>query len=108
MVFYDNGAGEQYNARHNGCRSSCAGQTAPKAHPDHTVLLVQPRSNALPYLGRNVFLCVLQQVSDLYVKFVLFHLFPFIISCNLSLARCNLERDVASVQPSSLAISLWE
>ena len=92
-----------------GCRNGGdSGKTSPPAHRNYATFPVQPGGNALPYFGRDLFRRVEQQIPYAYVEFVLFHLSPFIISCKRSRARCNLEREVASVHPSSSAISLWE
>ena len=109
MVFCDGGGRiqEDHAGHHGGCCSH-PGRRTPNPDGNHPAPSFQPCYDPFPNLGRDRFLCVLQQLPDLYVEFVFFHLFPFIISCSLMRARCNLEREVASVQRSSLAISLWE
>ena len=98
---------QQENAQNHRGSCGCNAGDTPSPYREDTAP-VESGLHAFPYAGRNGFFRPLQDIPYGYVKISLFHCFSFIISCSLMRARCNLERDVASVQPSSLAISLWE
>jgi len=93
-----------------GHHSSCRGHRdrCPTPHRNHTGLSIETRRHAFPNPWGDFLFCVLQKVPYILVKLFVHLLLSFIISCNLSRARCSLEREVASVHPSSSAISLWE
>ena len=97
---------QQENAQHYCGGSRNAGDTPSPCREDTAP--IESGLHSFPYTGRNGFFRTLQDFPYGYVKISLSHSFSFIISCSLMRARCNLERDVASVQPSSWAISLWE
>ena len=97
---------EYDECRHN---SSCRGHGGrrPTPHRNHTALFSKLRRHAFPNPWGDFLFCVLK-VPYILVKLFVHLLLSFISSCNLSRARCSLEREVASVHPSSSAISLWE
>ena len=65
--------------------------------------------NALPYGGRDAFFGIRKDALYLDVKTTFVHTFFScrISCCSRSRARWSFEREVASVHPSSFAISLW-
>ena len=101
-----NARGPQEKDQRNGC-GGCNGRETPGPNRENA-LPADTGFYAFPYPGRDRFLRLLQNFPYGYVKILFFHCFSFIISCSLMRARCSLEREVASVQPSSWAISLWE